>query len=699
MGAVIFSGSKVKSLKSTLSLNGGAEIISATVDPTVTATDGAIGSLLCNNTTGLQYRKLDSGSSTNWELVGSASGGEKNYAKGNDSTFDSALGSNWGLFDATAYPPTTYTGGTVTATLARTTSSPLQGSGSALFTPGGQYDSFAEIFTIDRADFARMMAIKVDYEIGTYASYTDGDLKLAIICASDSGFTTDVQVIQPAGHSILKVAGQETHIATFQSHVSNLYYKCAFIQTTASTGYTFKYDNFRVGPQSVAYGCPVNDPVEASSAIVNNFGTITVPKINYQRVGNFLIVEGEFRPGTPGSTASISLPTGAIDPQWYGTLGMSRVGEFEAVDSTASNVFFSQDGSTAAINGYMFFDGSDTSKVYFSLKATAVTFNKINASSIVSATSAVRFSFKVAIAGWSSSVLMSDSADTRVVAAHYYGSPPTGTLNASYNTASFATKVADTHAAFDGSTYTIKVPGVYDLSAQVRVSATFSAGNEVGIQFYKNNTTEFKTRVVKLYGAAGNVWADVTALGVPLVAGDTIKVRVATDGTTPSYASNADQNWFSIAMRSGPAQIAASETIAARYYGSTTATTPGSDSTCVYPTKDFDTHGGMNSGTGIYTVQSPGKYMVDCKMYLGSITPTSAGGVLFLSINKSGTDYYRAVRSAASTSAQTFQIETSGLLSLVAGDTIYCHITNTLGNTATGDGTQYSSFSIIRVGN
>lgn len=75
MPSTIFSGSKVKALKSTLNLNGGADIISSTTDPTSVAVDAAIGSLLLNTTSGKLYRKNDSGSSTNWSEVGSGIGG------------------------------------------------------------------------------------------------------------------------------------------------------------------------------------------------------------------------------------------------------------------------------------------------------------------------------------------------------------------------------------------------------------------------------------------------------------------------------------------------------------------------------------------------------------------------------------------------------------------------------------------------
>lgn len=68
MPASIFAGSKVKTLKDTLSLNGGADLISSIVNPTSVATDGVPGSLLLNTSTGVVYKKNDSGVTTNWSV-------------------------------------------------------------------------------------------------------------------------------------------------------------------------------------------------------------------------------------------------------------------------------------------------------------------------------------------------------------------------------------------------------------------------------------------------------------------------------------------------------------------------------------------------------------------------------------------------------------------------------------------------------
>jgi hypothetical protein len=73
---IIFSGNDAKTLKSNIDLNGNAKILSGSVDPTSVATSAPKGSIYLNTSTGLIYRKTDSGSSTNWSTLNSVSSGD-----------------------------------------------------------------------------------------------------------------------------------------------------------------------------------------------------------------------------------------------------------------------------------------------------------------------------------------------------------------------------------------------------------------------------------------------------------------------------------------------------------------------------------------------------------------------------------------------------------------------------------------------
>lgn len=77
MGApIIFSGNDAKLLKSNLDFFGNSKILSGTTDPTAVATSAPKGSLYLNTSNAFVYRKLDTGSSTNWKIIDSANAGD-----------------------------------------------------------------------------------------------------------------------------------------------------------------------------------------------------------------------------------------------------------------------------------------------------------------------------------------------------------------------------------------------------------------------------------------------------------------------------------------------------------------------------------------------------------------------------------------------------------------------------------------------
>ncbi|MEO6078066.1 MAG: hypothetical protein ABIP54_04730, partial [Candidatus Andersenbacteria bacterium] len=111
--AAIFSGTDVKILKDNLDFNGNVKIFSGTVDPTGAVVAANKGSLYLNNSTGFTYRKLDNGSSTNWEILGSTSG-NKNYITNNEGVLDTT---GWVTYaDAAGQNPVDGTGGSPTVT-------------------------------------------------------------------------------------------------------------------------------------------------------------------------------------------------------------------------------------------------------------------------------------------------------------------------------------------------------------------------------------------------------------------------------------------------------------------------------------------------------------------------------------------------------------------------------------------------------
>lgn len=573
--------------------------------------------------------------------IGSGGGGSKNYAVDDDSTADGALGANWGTFDDSAYPPVDGSGGTVTATLARTTSSPLQGAGSILFTPGGQYDASKFSFTIDRADFARMFQIKFDYEIGTYASYTDGDVKLAVICASDSGFTTDLQVIQPAGHSILKVAGQETHVATFQTHVSNLYYRVCLVQTTAATGYTLKIDNWSVGPQSVSYGCPVSD-WNSYTPTFTNF-SVSSQKFFWRRVGDSIEIKGSLAlSGAPTGALKISIPSGmSFDTAKLEGFSGSNT-NYTTIGTAAIN-----DGGAGIHLGLTIQDSSSSNTFYMAGEDGADQWNA-TVPITFAATDEIKIAVKVPILGWSSNVLMSDSADTRGVA--FFGAKGSTQAVTANVTDITLTAVKDSHGAWSGSALLVKVPGDYIVNIVLGDNGSTTQNFEV----YKNGSQIRRGPI-----SVGGVVATGSVLVPDVEAGDTLSVR-SSASTTIAATGGVD-----IYRLSGPAQIAASEEV----YAGMTKTSGSHTSTGNYQdvtwdsSKQFDSHGFFDASTGVGTFPRPGRFKIHGVVSFGN----NATGVRAVKVYHGATTKFECAVPASSTGGTS--ITFSALLNVITGDT------------------------------
>jgi hypothetical protein len=141
-------------------------------------------------------------------------------------------------------------------------------------------------------------------------------------------------------------------------------------------------------------------------------------------------------------------------------------------------------------------------------------------------------------------------AASESVSALYTGAPPTGTLDTTYNNIiTFGTKVKDSAGAYASGSYTIPTSGVYDISASVRIAGTFALNNQTGLSIHIGGVSTYQNLIY----AGGAVTAMIVPLSVrsiPLLAGTVITIRAYTQATTPTFASSATDNFFSI-NRSG----------------------------------------------------------------------------------------------------------------------------------------------------
>lgn len=693
--AVIFSGSDVKTLKPNIDLFGNAKILSGTVDPTSSSTSAPVGSLYLNTSTGLSYRKLDSGSSTNWSVLGSGSTSGKNYITNGDAE---AGTTGWSTYaDAAGSVPVDCTGGSPTVTFTRSTSSPLRGIGSYLHTKDasnrqGEGDSYA--FSIDSADKGKPLQIDIDWQLssGTWAgSVTPGTNSDVIVYVYD---VTNSRLIEPAG-KLLDPAVTGTNYqyrGVFQASSDSTSYRlCLHTATTSASAYVLKLDNIRLGPQVIPNGAVVTD--WQSYTPTGSWSTNTSYTGRWRRVGDAMEINATLSlSGAPTATAlSINLPSGfSVDTTKLSGAGgvFDPLGIAQINDSGSPLIAQVVYGSTTAIRLFYLNTGSASGSEGDINATTPVTFGSGDNISV---------SAKVPIVGWSSNVQMSNDTDTRVVAV--YGAPqvPTGTISGSFTVAKFGTVTRDTHASYSTSTglYTVPVSGWYNASATIEVSGTSGGVSQyAAIQLQQNGSGVANTAVVTGVGSGSVNLVPVLNQTVYASAGDTLGFYVRSTITSPIYGSGLTNSNFSINRVSGPSQIAASETVAAATTGAT-ATVTGTASDVTWSAEDFDTHGAM--GATSFTAPVSGKYKVDTQLRVDHASVTTAN-IVTMSIMKNGVAHTNSINQGAS--GNTIRsIWASALLNLAAGDTVKIQISSD-GTTPTITAqTAYNHLSIVRVGN
>lgn len=600
----------------------------------------------------------------------------------------------WATYaDAAGNVPVNGTAGSPNSTLTRSTSSPMRGVASFLWTKNSgasrQGEGFSFDFTIDSADQAQVLAVNADYIIasGTFtaadgitAPLNDGTTTTNAGNSTMEFFMYDVtnSVLIPISPQVL-TSNSTTNAAsfkgTFQTSSNSTSYRL-IVHTAMATdaAMTMKFDNFFVGRQTVAYGYAGTDwqTYGSASSFSAGFGTVTSPVLYYRQVGSNIECKGTGVTGTvAASTGSIDLPTGFVfdttkNPASNGN-GNFRVGSFE------------QDGVAYRNGTIVTVPGTSTTKVYVGPKSSdSNILAPQNMSTFYGNTSAFSFSFTVPIVGLSSNVLMSNDADTRLVEAQYTGNAG-GSITANVTNIDFTTKVNDTHAAWSGTVFTAPVSGQYNISGCVKLTT----GAARGIFAYKNGSSIYQLNSaasLDAFGLSGSVY---------LVSGDTLSFR---SDVTATLSNSATIHWISINRISGPASIAATNSVNARYYSCTTAVT-GSFTTQTFATKEYDSHNAYSAGT--YTIPISGKYSITgCR----TMTAASGAGDVAISIYKNGTEtssFYLTPVGVTNNNA----VLVTDTLSCVAGDLITIRSLDAATTPASVTSNTRNFFSIFRVGN
>ena len=621
-----------------------------------------------------------------FNALGSGSGGSGiNYIL-NGNAESNATG--WSAYQNTAQPlPVNGTGGTPVTTFTRSTSSPLRGFGSFLITKDAnnrQGEGASYPFVIDSADKSRVMFVTFDYAASANFAVSNGQIGSESDIEVFAYDTTNL-ILLPVSPNKLTIGspGIGRFNGSFQTSANSTNYRLIFhVATTNALAWTLKVDNVTTGPAAQVNGAPVT--AWQSTPFTGTWSTNTTYSGVTRRVGDSLEADVLLNlSGAPDAVQlKINMPAGlnidstklgqgtfAQRPQYgFSTMvvGASPVqyATFATGDST-STIFVSYlVGNSAAIYGGV----TNTAPVPF------VNGNYVN----------VRF--MVPIVGWGSTVQLSQDADVRVTAMVASGTPANVAAN---QPIIFPVTNQDTHGGYSVSTgkYTVSSPGYYRVSAYVS-SATTTAGQ---IYAAVNNVQ---------YG--GNIAANLVNGAVGYLSGST--VVFATSGQTIDIRPNqalstlGNGSQFSLEKVTGPATIAASETVAFSANDSAGQSINVAATNYIFPTKSYDTHGGYNASTGVYTVPTPGKYTFKVNMTTTGVV-FSANQNLSVQILKNGVVVASGFAFGNGGTAHNYGTMFSHDVQCLSGDLINVQVSSTVASISASGAPYFIYFDGIREGN
>lgn len=619
-------------------------------------------------------------------------GGNVNYIAANCDAEENTTG--WATYaDAAGNVPVDGLGGSATnLTFSRSTSAPLRGSASfsiaqanssSLQGKGVSYD-----FAISTTDQAKVLSISFDYNASTTFLAAD-----ATTAPLNDGTTTtnagnsDVEVfIYDVTNAVLTPVSPQTITANgannaifkgiFQTASNSTSYRLILHVATASanaTGWTLKYDNVYVGPQNIASsGSPITDWA-AYTPTFTGFGTPTGVSFFSRRVGDSLEVHGYFTAGTTTATqAQITLG-------YNGGSANVTIDTTKILTGTLIGTFAVGRNSATEFNWSPLASGANN---YFTIGEQASTLTSLsaaNGNTLGSSGNVMSVYLRVPVLGFSSNTIMSSDSNNRIVAFQSLGTPAVAPTTG--NPFIFPTVGIDTHGCYNTVTgeYRVPVSGLYQINALISIAA-------VSIEFfvYKNGVSERK--ICQSSASANHAVAGSTL--VKCLAGDLL--TIVTGGNTTTMNPH---TFISIQLISGPATIAASETVSTRW-ATSSSTITASLGKITFLAKSYDSHNAMSGGS-TFTCPTAGKYSVDTNILIGGTWYLNA--VMEVHIYKNGVTVKRNLTSAAGATSYVGGY-ISDVVSCVAGDTleIWAVATNT-SPVIVGDTNCH--VAIVRVGN
>lgn len=606
-------------------------------------------------------------------------GGAENYISNSNAEVNTA---GW-LVDsvsAAARPSGALTGTSTGLTFTRTTTNPLNGIASFLISKDAVNRQGRLAYynlTLPAKSKAKVMSIRFPYRVvsGTFvvgSTSVDSDCIVYVRQYNGSTYTWS----EPSSFKFLSNSTTlaDEFRAEFQTLSDTISADLVFyVATTSASAWVLAIDDVNLGPSNYVYGTPITD-FNTQRAFTSNITTNTTFTASSAKNGDRLVVMAQWTfsgVNTQAGPGSVVLAGLTIDSTKLPSSNRTAVGQWYARNAgsgaSSSGAVISAISSGGAT--LVFLEGFSPSA---NLPYTIASGHEVSAE------------FAVPIAGWSSSVQMSDQTDTRIVAASAARATSGFAVGTGATKVQWNSTLSDTHGALDTTTnyrYTVPVAGKYQFSGAISFAATASFTG-YSIILYKNGAgLKTQTGIGSASTSAGGAFNfdDVA------VVGDYYEVYVTTTGAASTILSGASINGGStwdIKRISGPSAIAASETVAVKYTTSTARTINNTTPTIIYENKVLDTHAAYNTSTGVFTVPVGGTYI-----FLGGFgltgVATTVGHNNILRVFVDGalaTDLAAAI--ATTTSSVTWRSYGSTSLPLLAGQLVtfrfYADTTNTL---------------------
>jgi hypothetical protein len=644
------------------------------------------------------------------------SGGSKNYLANPKFTIATGgIPNSWSVFKTTltSQIPTGSIGAADAGfTITQTGTTPLEGLYSGLLASTGVLavgnGLISNAFTIDREDQAKVMGFSFYYEAisGTmsFAGTTANTWAVYIYDVTNSAW------IQPAGvYNLTQGSGVGLASGTFQTTSNSTQYRIALVCITATSGaVSLKVDDFQLGPQKVVYGSPVTDWQSYTGATViddatgSDIGSYTVNYFYARRVGDSLEIKVRV------TSSADRVNTNKLCVTFPNQFQINTTGIGDGLYGTAvyyipatGSIFTNCQRSSALRNGINFNKAN----------GDQYTVGEFDNGSIMIAQALVP------ISGLSSSVQMSNDTDTRVVATRAGFTCNTVPDGATGKDITRGTIAFDTHGAWSGDEYIVPVSGIFRLSALIAYQANWTAG-----EYWYANVRVNGSDVARIttWGALNTttvgIFVDQSgSVTLSVNAGDRIRVRIFQDnlgGGTKDFSGA-----LYLERLSGPATIAASETVAASY-SHTAGQQVNTEAYIDFSQKNFDTHNMYTAGSGYnpanpigtsWTVQPKITIPVSGK-YLVNFTATTAfdayniSTFLYTVIYKNGTGLAACVNRPQATfgsGSHNWQLFATQEIQCNAGDIIQFSFGQLSGGARFVFGSQpaYTHFELVRVGN